>query len=103
MLGLMEGVNAYLKEGRERMGEAGARRVRGLAARNYVFTMMLVSANLRRLAKYMRDRAEGREYDETHKGRVSNYHRFYRAPEIERGMTKAEASKAAKVKQKAGA
>jgi len=92
----MEGVNAYLKDGRERMREAGARRVRGLAAQNYVFTMMLVSANLRRLARFMRDRAEGREYVETHKGRVSNYHRFYRAPEVERGLTKAEASKAAK-------
>lgn len=85
------------------MREAGARRVRGLAAQNYVFTMMLVSANLRRLAKFMRDRAEGREYVETHKGRVSNYHRFYRAPEIERGMTRKEKREAAKEKQKAGA
>ena len=97
----MEGVNAYLKEGRERMREAGARRVRGLAAQNYVFTMMLVSANLRRLAKFMRDRAEGREYVETHKGRVSNYHRFYRAPEVDRGMTMKEKREAAKEKQKA--
>ncbi|MBD8611181.1 hypothetical protein IFT77_11845 [Frigoribacterium sp. CFBP 13729] len=62
--------------------------MRGLAAQNYIFTMMLVSANLRRLATFVREPAEGREYVETHKNRVSNYHRFYRAPEIERGMTK---------------
>ena len=83
------------------MREAGARRVRGLAAQNYIFTMMLESANLRRLATFMRDRAEGREYVETHKSRVSNYHRFYRAPEIERGMTMKEKREAAKEEQKA--
>lgn len=80
------------------MREAGARRVRGLAAQNYIFTMMLVSANLRRLATFMRDRAEGREYIETHKNRVSNHHRFYRAPEIERGMTMKEKRQAARLR-----
>jgi len=82
------------------MREAGVRRVRGLAAQNYIFTMMLVSANLRRLATFMRDRAEGREYVETHKNRVSNYHPFYSAPEIERGMTMKETRQAAREKQK---
>ncbi|NQW87678.1 MULTISPECIES: hypothetical protein [unclassified Frigoribacterium] len=94
-------MNACLKEGRERMGEAGARRVRGLAAQNDVLTMMLVWTNLRRLAKFMRDRAEGREFVETHKERASNYHRFYRAPEVDRGMTMKEKREAAKQKQKA--
>ena len=80
------------------MPEAGARRARGLAAQNYIFTMMLVSANLRRLATFVRDRAGGREYLETHENRVSNYHCFYRAPEIERGMTKKEKREAAREK-----
>jgi len=61
---------------------------------------MLASANLRRFAAFVRDRAEGREYVETHENPVSHYHRFYRAPEIEHGMTMKEKREAAKEKQK---
>lgn len=62
---------------------------------------MLLSVNLHYLAKFMRDRPKGREYVETHKGHVWNYDRFYRAPEVDHGMTLKEKREAAKEKQKA--
>jgi hypothetical protein len=51
----MESMNNYIKEGPERLHDPRSRRVRGLAAQQFIMTMLLVSANLRKIARFLRD------------------------------------------------
>jgi hypothetical protein len=52
----VESTNDYLKDGPEKLRDPGERRVRGLAAQNFFLAMLVVSANLRKLARFLRDR-----------------------------------------------
>lgn len=51
----IESINAYLKLGPERLDDTSARRVRGLAGQQFAIAMALVSANLRRISRFLRD------------------------------------------------
>jgi hypothetical protein len=51
----MEGHNDYLKSGPERMADSRMRRLRGMAAHQFLVTFQLVSANLRKIARFLRD------------------------------------------------
>jgi len=51
----IESMNDYLKSGPEAMKDSSRRRLRGLAAQSYILTMMYVSANLRKIARFLRD------------------------------------------------
>jgi hypothetical protein len=51
----IESMNDYLKSGPEAMKDSSRRQLRGLAAQSYILTMMYVSANLRKIARYLRD------------------------------------------------
>jgi hypothetical protein len=51
----MEGHNDYLKSGPERLADSGMRRLRGMAAQQFLVTFQLVSANLRKIARFLRD------------------------------------------------
>jgi hypothetical protein len=51
----MEGHNDYLKSGPERLADSRMRRIRGMAAQQFLITFQLVSANLRKIARFLRD------------------------------------------------
>jgi len=51
----IESTNNYLKSGPEAMKDTSRRMLRGLAAQSYILTMMYVSANLRKIARFLRD------------------------------------------------
>jgi len=51
----IESMNDYLKSGPEAMKDSSRRQLRGLAAQSYILTMMYVSANLRKIARFLRD------------------------------------------------
>ncbi len=51
----IESMNEYLKDGPENMKDSARRRLRGLAAQQYILTMMFVTANLRKIARFLRD------------------------------------------------
>lgn len=53
----MEGFNAFLTRGPERLGQSADRRVHGLAAQAFIVTMLLVSANLRKIVVFLQDHA----------------------------------------------
>ena len=55
----MESFNDYIKSGPEQIRDSRVRRVRGMAAQQFVSTMLLVSANLRRIARAVRDEQPG--------------------------------------------
>jgi len=55
----VESYNGYIKLGPEQLDDASKRRLRGMAAQQFLLTMLLVSANLRKVARFLRD--EGRE------------------------------------------
>ena len=54
----IESINAYLKLGPERLDDSGARRIRGLAGQQFAIAMALVSANLRRIARFLQKEAQ---------------------------------------------
>jgi len=51
----MESWNAILTNNGERLSHAADRRIRGLAAHQFIVTMMAVSANLRRIATFLQE------------------------------------------------
>lgn len=78
----IESINAYLKTGPERMDESAGRRVRGLAAQSYIFTIMMVTTNLRRIAKFMNTRRKAQPKTppiqrSRDRNNLTNYRRWY--------------------------
>lgn len=53
----IESHNEYVKHGPERLNDPATRRLRGLAAQQFIVTMLTVSANLRKIARFLRDEA----------------------------------------------
>lgn len=53
----IESHNEYIKHGPERLHDPTTRRLRGLAAQQFIVTMLTVSANLRKIARFLRDEA----------------------------------------------
>jgi len=85
-----ESFNVYLKDVHG-LGDPDRRQMRGLAAQNFIFTMVLTVANFSRLNKFLADRAAGIEKPEAPRARDvngdSNYRRFYKAPRRRKGLT----------------
>lgn len=52
---LMESWNGILTNGPERLSHPADRRIRGLAAQQFIITMLVVSANLRRIATFLQE------------------------------------------------
>jgi len=64
------------------MDESAGRRVRGLAAQSYIFTIMMVTTNLRRIAKFMNTRREAQPKTppiqrSRDRNNLTNYRRWY--------------------------
>jgi hypothetical protein len=53
----IESHNEYIKHGPERLHDPTTRRLRGMAAQQFIVTMLVVSSNLRKVARFLRDEA----------------------------------------------
>lgn len=81
----MESMNDYIKNGPERLSSSTARRPRGLAAQSFLMTMLLTSANLRKIARYLRDKRRSKPKTTYPRRRdaekLSTYVRWFDKPE----------------------
>lgn len=95
----MESFNAHLKAGHG-LHESRNRRMHGLAAQSFVFTLVIAAANLGRINKFLSDRAAGivgpsktpRKRDVEDRTR---YRRWSKSPTVVRGQTTKEKRQAA--------
>lgn len=95
----MESMNAHLKTGHG-IHESRNRRIHGLAAQSFVFTLIVAAANLGRINKFLSDRAAGitgpsrtpRKRDVEDRTR---YRRWSTPPTVVRGQTTKEKRQAA--------
>lgn len=95
----MESMNAHLKTGHG-LHESRNRRMHGLAAQSFVFTLVIAAANLGRINKFLSDRAAGVAASSTtaRKRDVedrTHYRRWYKPPTVVRGQTTKEKRQAA--------
>ncbi|WP_150307214.1 hypothetical protein [Planctomonas psychrotolerans] len=65
----MESMNEYLKDGPEDLRNSASRRLRGMAAQQYLITMMLVTANLRKIARFILEQKRPRPKSKPKEGR----------------------------------
>ena len=81
----MESMNDYVKNGPERLSSSSARRLRGLAAQSFIVTMLLTSANLRKISRYLRDKMRSKPKKTYPRRRdtegLSTYVRWFAKPE----------------------
>jgi len=103
----MESLNAHLKTGHG-LHESRNRRMHGLAAQSFVFTLIVAAANLGRINKFLSDRAAGvggpsktpRKRDVEDR---THYRRWYQPPTVVRGQTTKEKRQAAAKGRKSAA
>lgn len=91
----IESLNEHLKSSHF-LHESRRRRIHGLAAQSFIFTLILTAANLRRINKFLAERAAGIVTPEVEPARKrdvedrTRYRRFSNPPKVIRGQTTKE-------------